>query len=52
MSITFISIASVALALITAGCIAYVAWDLTSDDKQTGDKQTDGSAADEPPDYQ
>jgi len=33
MTITIISIASVVLALVTAGCIAYVAWDLTSEDK-------------------
>lgn len=45
MTITVISIASVALALITAGCIAYVAWDLTSEDKQPAasddDEQTE-----------
>lgn len=44
MSITVISIASVALALITAGCIAYVAWDLTSDDKQTETEDDDPPA--------
>lgn len=52
MSVTFISIASVALALVTAGCIAYVAWDLTSEDKQTDDEQSDGSDTGEPPDNQ
>ena len=33
MTVAVISIASVVLALITAGCIAYVAWDLTSEDR-------------------
>lgn len=41
MTTTIISIASVALALITAGCIAYVAWDLTSEDKQTDTSNDD-----------
>jgi len=45
MSITFISIASVVLAIVTAGCIAYVAWDLTSDDKRS-----DASGDNKPPD--
>jgi len=43
MSITFISIASVALAIVTAGCIAYVAWDLTSDDKRSNTPDDSGS---------
>jgi len=45
MSITFISIASVALALITAGCIAYVAWNLTSDDNQSDAPDDNGPPA-------
>lgn len=42
MSIMFISIASVALAIVTAGCIAYVAWDLTSDNKQSSASDDNG----------
>ncbi len=33
MTTAVISIVSVALALIVAGCIAYIAWNLTSEDK-------------------
>ena len=34
----------VALALFTAGCIAYIAWELTSDKKDTAQQQRSSSA--------
>lgn len=41
-----VAIASVVLALVTAGCIAYIAWEMTAenkDDKPPGDQPPDGS---------
>ena len=41
-----ISIASVALALIAAGCIAYIAWDLTSEERQSDTSDGDTPSED------
>lgn len=41
---TIVAIVSVVLALFTAGCIAYIAWELTSEDTPVEKTDEDGPA--------
>jgi hypothetical protein len=41
---TIVAIASVVLALCAAGCIAYIAWELTSEDTPAEKTDEDGPA--------
>ncbi|MDH3421153.1 MAG: hypothetical protein OEM78_16920 [Gammaproteobacteria bacterium] len=39
---SIVPIVSIALALIAAGCIAYIAWELTAEDKPRGKPDDNG----------
>jgi len=39
---TIVAIVSIVLALVAAGCIAYIAWELTSEDKPSGKPDENG----------
>ena len=43
-----VAIVSVLLALIAAGSIAYIAWELTSDEHETSESKDRGPEEDEP----